>query len=133
MMAALLHPGLLLVDDEADILQAVADYLEMELDDVRVLQAPHARRALEILEDSDVALVISDFRMPGMDGLEFLVEVHRRRPELPTIMMTAYPDDGLEKAARDVAGVRRFLPKPLDLDSFVTSVQEVLDDAPVGA
>jgi DNA-binding NtrC family response regulator len=127
MMAATLPPELLLVDDEEDILKAVSAYLEMELDDVRVLVAPNAKEGLEILDHGDIALVVSDFRMPGMDGLEFLVEVHRRCPDVPTIMMTAYADEHVERSARQDAGVHLFLPKPLDLDSFVAAIKEAVE------
>jgi DNA-binding NtrC family response regulator len=114
----------LLVDDEADILQALKMLIEDELG-FDVVTCQDARTALNLIADADLRAVVSDYRMPGMDGLTFLTAVHARNPGLATGMMTAYADPDLERAAVEQAGVAFFVPKPIDLDAFVTLVRDV--------
>ena len=130
MTAAVDFQDVLVVDDESDILESIVMYLSMELDGVTVLKAHDAHEGLDILNDHQVAVVVSDFRMPGMDGLEFLIEVHRQRPELHTIMMTAYPDAALEFSAKKDAGVSLFLAKPPKMDVLVAAIQRAINGEP---
>ena len=84
---------ILLVDDEPLVRMGIAMLLE-ELDH-RVVQASSAKQALELLaENDDVDIIITDFRMPDMDGLEMIGQARQSRPAIPAILMTGYaPDD----------------------------------------
>ena len=103
----------LVVDDEPSVLLTLAGNLEIE--GFEVVEADSALRALELIEHERFDLVLSDVRMPGMDGVTLLRKVHERRPELPVILMTAF---ALESAIAEAihAGVFTVLPKPLDLE-----------------
>jgi CheY-like chemotaxis protein len=116
---------MLAVDDEPDILEGFAMLLEGNLR-VHVVTATSGAEGLRILENTPVDLVISDYRMPGMDGCAFLERAHRMAPEVPLVMVTAYPDEDLERRALDI-GVRGFLSKALDPEALVEEIRHALD------
>jgi DNA-binding NtrC family response regulator len=119
-------PTVLAVDDEEDILHTLAQYLEEALPGVRVETAGSGAAGLARLERGAVDLVISDYRMPGMDGLAFLRHVRERAPGLPRILMTAYPDAELAVQAINLAHIDRFLVKPVEPDQLAAAVEELL-------
>lgn len=77
----------LVIDDE----HVIRDLLIEFLDDAgyEAIGADTASRAIELLEENDISLVVSDILMPGMSGIELLEEVHARRPSVPVILITA--------------------------------------------
>ncbi len=84
-----------------------------------------AQEALDQLGASRPAAVISDIRMPGMDGFEFLETVRTQHPELPVIIMTAHSD--LESAVNSYrGGAFEYLPKPFDIDEAIGLVRRAL-------
>lgn len=105
---------ILVVDDEEDARQSLRDTLERGLRGVRVLTAASAAEGLAVLRSEPVDLVVSDYRMPGTNGLDFLLEVSKARPRLPRVMITAYPDLDLAVRAINDAGIDCFLTKPLE-------------------
>src|ERR1051326_9030721 len=119
---------MLAVDDEPDVLAGFAMLLEETLG-VRVVTAPSGAEGLKVLARTPVDLVISDYRMPGMDGCAFLERAHRIAPEVPLLMVTAYPDSELERRAGRIP-VRGFLSKALDPGDLVEEVRHALADAP---
>jgi DNA-binding NtrC family response regulator len=114
------------VDDEEDILTAVRVFLEGSLPiDVQV--ASSAEVALEALRSgARFDLVLSDYRMPGMDGLRFLEQAKISRPEVPRILMTAFPDMKLAIQALNRAGILKFITKPVSPDDLVQIVAAAL-------
>ncbi len=85
-----------------------------------------ARAALAALEDEAApALVFTDVRMPGMDGLSFLEALKARRPELPVVVMSAYTDIA-STAGAFRGGAHEFLSKPFDLDEAVALASRAL-------
>src|SRR5512141_1502309 len=79
---------ILIVDDEKNYLLVLSAVLEEE--GYEVLTAPGGAEALDVQKSSDIDLVVTDMKMPGMDGIELLEQVKARDPELPVIMMTAH-------------------------------------------
>ncbi len=77
-----------------------------------------ADAALEYLETSQPDAIITDIRMPGMDGLEFLNIVNQQHPEIPSIIMTAHSDLDSAVSAYQ-GGAFEYLPKPFDIDEAV--------------
>jgi DNA-binding NtrC family response regulator len=115
---------LLLADDDAPQRSMLAGALEMR--GHQVLQAPNGARALEILHESPVDLLLTDLRMPGLDGLELLGEARRLNPLIPVLVMTAYGT--IEDAVRAMQqGAFTFVTKPVDLPSLFLHVERALE------
>ena len=100
----------LLVDDDPDLREVTASFLEREADRIAVETAPGAAEGLDALAERDVECVVSDYEMPGKDGLAFLAEVRERHPDLPFILFTGR---GSEEVASEAisAGVTDYLQK----------------------
>jgi DNA-binding NtrC family response regulator len=121
------NPKVLVVDDEADVLESVGQLLELDLD-YRVVTAPSAASALTILDQGGIDVVLSDFRMPDMDGCTFLRQVRAEHPEVARILMTAYPNVELEETCRGL-GVHTMC-KPVDPDHLKEAMRDAVRGAP---
>jgi len=115
----------LIVDDEADILESLQILLESAIDGIKVECAPSGEEGL-VAVAKGVDLVISDFKMPGMDGLEFLRKVRDKRPDVPRILMTAFPDLQIAVDAINEARIETFFSKPLDPSEVVEVIKKAL-------
>ncbi len=121
------HPWVvLIVDDEPDVLDTLKDLVEQSLPGTQVLTASNGREGLEILDAERVDLVMSDFRMPGMDGLEFLFQARRMRPQVPRIMITAFGDNDLAQRAVLEAVVDEFLAKKMSPGDLAGKIEALL-------
>jgi len=89
----------------------------LEKDGHTVQSAASGSAAIDLVEDHDLDLVITDIRMPGISGLELLAEVKKRKPDLPVIMITAYasPDDAV-RAMKD--GAFDYITKPFKIEEI---------------
>jgi class 3 adenylate cyclase len=110
----------LLVDDEARVLDALEALLAM---DYRVLRAERAEDALTILAHEDVAVVVSDQRMPGMTGTELLARSREVAPDAVRVLLTAFTDADALMASINAAHVYQFLMKPWDPKELVHTVR----------
>ncbi len=119
------RPTILLVDDEAAILSSLERALE---DTYECLPAKSAAEARPLFADRNIACVISDQRMPGESGAEFLAWVRRQSPDTSRILLTGYSDfDSLVAAVND-GGIHHFLAKPwepLQLENVVRQGAEM--------
>jgi len=87
-----------------------------------------AKEALDTLPENPPQVVVSDIRMPGVSGLEFMQQLKTRLPATPVIIMTAYSD--LESAvAAFQGGAFEYLPKPFDVDHAVELVRRAIDES----
>lgn len=109
----------LVVEDDADLREALAETLELA--GAAVLQADSGERALELLAEQAVAMVVSDVNMGGMDGLELLRTLRRRHPELPVLLATAY--GSIAKSVEAMrSGAVDYLVKPFKPQLLVETV-----------
>lgn len=117
----------LIVDDEPEILLTLEASFRRHLPNVQVYTALGSAPALRILEDRPVDLILSDYRMPGMAGIDLLALARRLRPGVMGVMMTAYPE--IDVAIRGVNErlVQRFLTKPFKAREVVEAVSELLE------
>jgi predicted regulator of Ras-like GTPase activity (Roadblock/LC7/MglB family)/CheY-like chemotaxis protein len=115
----------LVVDDEEDMLWMLQRNLNKGMPDVEILAAKSAEEALAILSDKPANLVITDINMPGMNGLDLLIEINNRFPATGVIIMTAYPSNAYENKAM-MSGSLRFIEKPFDINDVRAIVKEAL-------
>ena len=118
---------ILVVDDEQENLRTYEEILHDM--DYHVLSQPDGSSALELLrDDTAVDLIITDYRMPGMNGIEFITELRRSRPFVPVIMITAYGN--IETYLHSVSlGVFEYVHKPVKKEEFERIVQHALHEA----
>ena len=121
-------PRILVVDDEPDILESLGDLFAAALDQVEVVTAPSGDHALGILSAQRIDLVVSDYKMPGMNGLQFLEKARTLAPQVPRILMTAFPDLEIAISAINDARIETFFTKPLDPDKIVAVVRKALEE-----
>ncbi|MFC6975045.1 response regulator [Halomicroarcula sp. GCM10025709] len=107
----------LLVDDEADLADVVALHLEQRRDSFAVTTATGGQAALSAFEATEIDCVVSDYEMPGMDGLALLREIHQRDESVPFIL---YTGRGSEEIASEgiSAGVTDYLQKRATSDQY---------------
>jgi predicted regulator of Ras-like GTPase activity (Roadblock/LC7/MglB family)/CheY-like chemotaxis protein len=115
----------LVVDDEEDMLWMLQRNLNKGMTDVEILAAKSGEEALAVLSDKKVNLVITDINMPGISGLDLLVEINNKFPDTGVIIMTAYPSNAYENQAM-MSGSLRFIEKPFDIKDVRAIVEEVL-------
>jgi DNA-binding NtrC family response regulator len=116
---------LLIVDDDVTIRDSLSGALSNAGTEVRV--AEHAERALAMIQETAPDIVISDVRMPGLDGLALLKLLKERAPFVDVILMTAYDDMPTVVAAMR-EGACDFLVKPLDLHDLRRILSRVFED-----
>jgi signal transduction histidine kinase/ActR/RegA family two-component response regulator len=117
---------LLLVDDERLVRDVLAEQLEDE--GFSILTASNGAEALALLDAGEaVDLLVSDFSMPGMDGLALIHAAQERRPYLPAVLLTGYSGDGVALAVgSNVTGKIVLLRKPIRAEDLVDRVHVLL-------
>jgi two-component system NtrC family response regulator len=114
---------ILIVDDEKNYLLVLSAVLEEE--GYEVLTALGGMEALEIQKSSDVDLVLTDMKMPGMDGIELLERIKAYDPDLPVIMMTAHGT--VDKAVEAMQkGAYSYILKPFDNERLILYVKKAI-------
>ncbi|WP_371193895.1 sigma 54-interacting transcriptional regulator [Glaciecola sp. SC05] len=108
-------PRLLLVDDDESLLRLMS--IRLEAEGFEVTSVDNGTQALRLMFNNDFDVVLSDLRMPGMDGLSLFDEILQQHRDLPVILMTAHGTikDAVEATQR---GVFSFLTKPVDHDEL---------------
>ncbi|MBN2669893.1 MAG: sigma-54-dependent Fis family transcriptional regulator [Bacteroidales bacterium] len=115
---------ILIVDDERSIRNALKDILEYEQYEINL--AEDAESALKLIEQNEYDLILSDIKMPKMDGLELMDEVKKQNPTQTFILITGHGDvDTAVSAIKQ--GAYDFIQKPLDLNRLLVTVKNALD------
>jgi YesN/AraC family two-component response regulator len=98
----------------------------MQIPGAQVVPAANGAEGLRQLPTVRPQLIITDYKMPGMTGLEFLEAARAIAPETPRILMTAYPDLEVATRAINEAHIENFLAKPIDPDEMIGKIVRVL-------
>ena len=102
-----------LVDDEDMVLTSLRSFLTLETEyNVETFTSPEA--ALQFIRGNEIDLVLSDYLMPEMDGITFLAEVRKVRPNVPRIILTGYADKENAIKAINEIGLFQYIEKPWD-------------------
>lgn len=110
---------ILVVDDDRQVLESLL--LILSAHGYPVVTAENAAEALERLDSGDVRIVLTDIKMPGMDGVELAGRIHESDPDLPVLIMTAYADLDVVVGALK-RGAFDFILKPLNYDCLLHSL-----------
>ena len=116
------------VDDEPNVREMVGRTLEQA--DLKVSYFASAAECLKQLHSQTCDLLITDVKMPEMDGIELLIEVRRIIPPLPVLIISGYGDISMAVIALK-AGAADFIVKPLERQSFLSAVESVLKRNPL--
>lgn len=118
--------NIVLVDDEEMVLTSISSFLMLETE-YEVNTFLSAKEAIVFIQDNDVDLVISDYLMPEMDGIQFLAEIKKIKPEVTRIILTGYADkENAIKAINDV-GLFQYIEKPWDNEDLHIIIRNGLE------
>jgi two-component system, NtrC family, response regulator HupR/HoxA len=115
---------ILIVDDETRVLDALEAVLAAEF---QVLRATGGEEALRVLRESEVAVIVSDYRMPGMTGVELLRRSQEVAPDAIRMILTAYTDVDHLMEAINTGRIYHFVPKPWDPNEFLLIVRRAAE------
>lgn len=115
-------PTVLIVDDEIEILRILKKTLE---DDYNVLTANRAREAMQLMR-SDIAVVLSDQRMPEMTGAELFRHLRQQFPDTVRVVMTGYSDMNALIDSVNQGEIFRYLAKPWEMETLLSTMQEAV-------
>lgn len=118
-------PLLLIVDDEQQILSALRRSLRRE--GFEIIAVDSTREALRTLEEHPVDIILSDHKMPGMTGLQFLARTARRWPDTLRFLITGWTASIPEEEIRAL-GIRAVIPKPWDDTTLKEILRKALKD-----
>ena len=119
-------PVLLIVDDEEMVLTSLRSFLTLETEyEVRTFSS--VTEALEAVKAQTIDLVVSDYLMPGMTGIDFLLEVKKLQPYATRILLTGYADKENAIKAINEVGLYQYVEKPWDNNELRLIIQNGLE------
>ncbi len=118
-------PRVLIVDDDVALLEALPEALRLRMDGVIVDTCDSGSAALDRIAATDYDAIISDIKMPGIDGLALLAEIRVLRPDTPTLLITGHGEHDLAVQALR-GGAYDFIQKPIDREYFVASLSRAV-------
>ena len=116
---------ILLVDDDVALLEALPQAILLRRKGVRIDTSETATDALERIKEVDYDAIVTDIKMPGMDGLALLEEIGKVRPGTPTLLITGHGEHDLAVQALR-GGAYDFVAKPIDRDYFIASLERAI-------
>jgi DNA-binding NtrC family response regulator len=116
---------ILLIDDDEWIRDSLSLFFEGE--GCHLLACEAAEEAMGILKEQDCDIIIADYRLPGMDGLEFLKRIQETHPHAMKILITAYKDEKVISEAIRV-GIQDFIEKPFTTKTIEESLSRLIGE-----
>lgn len=118
-------PRVLIVDDQRDILRLIHSTLDTLGHEMKILEAPSGEEALLEATNHKIDLVISDYKLPGITGVELMAKIRSRNPDVKFILITAMTDRRTRDEIRNAGAIANF-DKPIPLADFMDTVERVL-------
>ena len=118
-------PYVLIVDDDAALLEALPQALSLRMTAIQVDTSDSALDGLKQVQEHDYDAIVSDIKMPGMDGLALLAKIQELRPETPTLLITGHGEHDLAVQALR-GGAYDFIQKPIDRDYMVAALSRAI-------
>ncbi|MCX6826231.1 MAG: response regulator [candidate division Zixibacteria bacterium] len=116
---------ILLVDDEPNILKSLKRLMINA--DYKILTAESGEAGLDVLAQNEVHLVVSDYRMPGMHGVDFLAKVKEKYPDTMRLILSGFADAGAVVEAINEGQVYKFIPKPWNDQELLITLKRALE------
>ena len=116
-------PFIMLVDDDRECLDSLSSALRLEGFHIRDFDNPG--RALSQYNPHAIDVVITDFYLPGMTGIELLKEIHRRKKDVPVIIISGAPGKVTIERISLKAGACAFFSKPLDIRRVISRIKQL--------
>lgn len=111
----------LIVDDDESFLLSLIDGFKSYEDQFGIMTANNGEEAVAILDEQDIHLVLTDLKMPKMDGFELVAHLSSHHPEIPVIVMTAFGTPEMEESLKEI-GTFQYIEKPIDFKILVTKI-----------
>ena len=115
----------MLIDDDEWVRDSMRLFFESE--ECHILTVETAEEGLNVLNKQDFDIIIIDYRLPGLDGLEFLKRIQKRHPVPMKILITAYGSEKLFSKARRL-GVHDYIPKPFTSEAIEASLNRLIEN-----
>ena len=117
--------NVLLVDDDHEMLIALKEGFQRYKDSFAILMAADGLKAVESLKKNPISLVVTDLKMPGMDGFELLALIMEHYPDIPVIIITGYSTPEMEHLARE-GGAVGYIAKPFLIENLAQQILATL-------
>lgn len=117
--------NILIVDDEKSFLLSLSEGLKMANKDFNIFLAENGEQAIEILKSVPINLLVTDLKMPLMDGFDLLMYVLKNHPNMPTIVMTAFSNPDVIRRLNEM-GFPFCIEKPLEFEDLANKIQHLL-------
>jgi len=118
--------NVLIVDDEERYLLSIQSGFTVYKDQLNIITATNGKKAIEVLHSESIDLVITDLKMPEMDGFELLAYIASHFSSIPTIVMTAFGTEDVESKIKKM-GTLKLLEKPIDFDQLADAIFKCLE------
>ena len=116
---------ILIVDDDPALLEALPEAVQLRISEIVVDTCDSALAAVQRIEARDYDAIVTDIKMPGMDGLALLSIIREKRPATPTLLITGHGEGDLGVRAM-AGGAFEYISKPIDRDSFITALERAI-------
>ncbi len=111
----------LVVDDDESFLLSLIDGFKSYQNQFGIITAHNGEEAVAILDEQDIQLVLTDLKMPKMDGFALVAHLSAHYPELPVIVMTAFGTPAIEESLKEI-GAFQYIEKPIDFNLLVAKI-----------
>ncbi|OIP51236.1 MAG: hypothetical protein AUK28_00615 [Desulfobacterales bacterium CG2_30_60_27] len=116
---------ILIVDDEQSFLLSLIDMFQEQKEQFTIITALNGKKAIAILDKEPVDLVVTDLKMPEMDGFALLAHMSKATPEVPVIVMTAFGTPEMEDQILEL-GAFQYIEKPIEFNVLLSKIREGL-------